>query len=210
MLYVSLPLCGQPPKQALRAHTGTLVGQQIWFLGGVDAQHCWRNAAHLDTESMEWTTVETGDDKLPPLRAHTTTLVGDKLYIFGGGDGPTYSNQVWLFDTISHRFSKPSISGRLPPPRRAHTTVFYRNFLVVFGGGNGQAALNDVWALDVSDPRRLSWQEWKTSGNIPHRKGYHTANLVGDKMFVFGGSDGHASFADVHILNLSMFPTIQS
>ncbi len=72
----------------------------------------------------------------------------------------------------------------------------------MFGGGNGQAALNDVWALDISDPTCLVWTEWVTSGDIPQKKGYHTANLVGNKMIVFGGSDGHASFADVHILNL--------
>jgi hypothetical protein len=112
---------------------------------------------------------------------------------------------VWSgADSVSHRFSKPVITAKhgLPPPRRAHTTVFYRNFLVVFGGGNGQAALNDVWALDVSDPSRLSWHEWKANGEVPPKKGYHSANLVGDKMIVFGGSDGHASFADVHVLNL--------
>ena len=74
---------------------------------------------------------------------------------------------------------------------------------MTFGGGNGQAALNDLWALDVSDPDRLSWHEWQTTGDIPQRKGYHTANLVKDKMIIFGGSDGHASFADIHILNLS-------
>ena len=90
----------------------------------------------------------------------------------------------------------------LPPPRRAHTTVAYKNYLVVFGGGNGQAALNDVWALDVSDHKQPSWNEWVTTGDKPQRKGYHTANLIGNKMVVFGGSDGHASFADVHVLNL--------
>lgn len=63
--------------------------------------------------------------------------------------------------------------------------------------------MNDVWALDVSDPNALTWTEWKTKGDIPQKKGYHTANLIGDKMVVFGGSDGHASFADVHVLNLS-------
>jgi hypothetical protein len=107
---------------------------------------------------------------------------------------------------VSHRFSKPEIATpktQLPPPRRAHTTVLYRNFLVIFGGGNGQTALNDIWALDISDPSRLTWEEWPTHGEAPARKGYHTANLVGDKMIVFGGSDGHASFADVHVLNLS-------
>lgn len=63
--------------------------------------------------------------------------------------------------------------------------------------------MNDIWALDISDPTRLTWQEWPTKGDVPQRKGYHTSNLVGDKMVVFGGSDGHASFADVHVLNLS-------
>lgn len=197
---------GRPPAQALRAHTGTLVGDRIWFLGGVDARSCWRGVASFDSESLQWSTVETHGEALPPLRAHTTTLVGEQLYIFGGGDGPTYSNDVWVFDTVTHRFSRPTIATppkSLPPPRRAHTTVLYRNFLVVFGGGNGQAALNDVWALDVSDPARLTWHEWRTHGDVPQKKGYHTANLVGDKMVVFGGSDGHASFADVHVLDLS-------
>lgn len=216
MYYTSIPFHTLKSQQSLRAHTGTLVGDRIWFIGGVNAKHCWREVAYYDTGSLEWNTVETGGEQLPPLRAHTTTLVGDKLYIFGGGDGPTYSNEVWMFDTgtyaicsrlmiVSYRFSQPTLTtpkSAWPPPRRAHTTVLYRNFLVVFGGGNGQAALNDVWALDVSDPDRLTWHEWQAKGTAPQKKGYHTANLVGDRMVVFGGSDGHASFADVHILNL--------
>lgn len=208
MYYSPVAAHGRPPGQALRAHTGTLVGDRIWFIGGVDARSCWRGVAHFDTESLQWTTIEPYGEALPPIRAHTTTLVGEQLYLFGGGDGPTYSNDVWAFDTVTHRWSRPTFSsprGQLPPPRRAHTTVLYRNYLVVFGGGNGQAALNDVWALDVSDSSRLSWQEWRTRGDVPHKKGYHTANLVGDKMIVYGGSDGHASFADVHVLDLSEF-----
>lgn len=196
---------GRPPAQCLRAHAGTLVGDKIWFVGGVDAHSCWRGVASFDTESLQWSTIQTTGEPIPALRAHTTTLVGETLYIFGGGDGPTYSNDVWTFNTVTHQFLHPLVAtprNALPPPRRAHTTALYNNFLVVFGGGNGQAALNDVWALDVSDPTRLTWHEWRTRGDVPQKKGYHTANLVGDKMIVFGGSDGHASFADVHVLNL--------
>ncbi|WVQ82627.1 hypothetical protein IAT38_004759 [Cryptococcus sp. DSM 104549] len=205
MYFSPVPGHGRPPNQALRAHTGTLVGERIWVIGGVDKQSCWRGVAWFDTETMMWSTIDTQGEKFPPLRAHTTTLVGNKLYIFGGGDGPSYSNEVWTLDTVTHRFARPVFkfsSMPIPPPRRAHTTVLYQNFLVVFGGGNGQAALNDVWALDISDHNNLSWQEWKTKGDVPQKKGYHTANLIGDKMVVFGGSDGHASFADVHVLNL--------
>ena len=113
---------------------------------------------------------------------------------------------------VTHRFSRPVIassSSALPPPRRAHTTTLYKHYLVIFGGGNGQAALNDIWALNVADPAHLTWEEWKTTGTRPQKKGYHTANLVGPKMVVFGGSDGHASFADVHILNLGKHRNIR-
>ncbi|WVO16085.1 hypothetical protein L204_103751 [Cryptococcus depauperatus] len=204
MYFSPMSFYGRPPNQALRAHTGTLVDDRIWVIGGVDKQSCWRGVAWFDTESYMWSTIETQGERFPPLRAHTTTLVGDKLFIFGGGDGPSYSNDVWILDTTTHRFSRPVFKSDmpLPPPRRAHTTVLYRQWLVVFGGGNGQAALNDVWALDISDPTNLSWEEWKTRGDIPQKKGYHTANLIGHKMIVFGGSDGHASFADVHVLDL--------
>jgi hypothetical protein len=81
--------------------------------------------------------------------------------------------------------------------------VLYSHYLVIFGGGNGQAALNDVWALDVGDPESLSWTRWEAKGDVPPSKGYHTANLVGSKMVIYGGSDGHASFSDVHVLDLS-------
>ncbi|WWC85441.1 uncharacterized protein L201_000304 [Kwoniella dendrophila CBS 6074] len=205
MYYSPVPFHGRPPNQALRAHSGTLVGERIWVIGGVDKSSCWRGVAWFDTESLLWSTIETRGEQFPPLRAHTTTLVGEKLFIFGGGDGPSYSNEVWILDTTTHRFSRPTIGTPktpIPPPRRAHTTVLYKHYLVIFGGGNGQAALNDVWALDVSDINNLSWHEWKTKGDIPQKKGYHTSNLVGDKMIVFGGSDGHASFADIHVLNL--------
>lgn len=99
-MYFSPVSCyGFPPNQALRAHTGTLVGERIWVIGGVDKQTCFRDVACFDTESFMWSILETQGERFPPLRAHTTTLVGDKLFIFGGGDGPSYSNDVWILDT---------------------------------------------------------------------------------------------------------------
>jgi hypothetical protein len=106
---------------------------------------------------------------------------------------------------VESKWVKPNIitpKNSWPLQRRAHTTVHYKDFLVVFGGGNGQAALNDVWALKISDPDELTWEEWKATGDVPVQKGYHTANLVGSKMLVYGGSDGNHSFSDIHVLDL--------
>lgn len=79
---------------------------------------------------------------------------------------------------------------------------------MICGGGNGHTALNDVWALNVSDPEHLTWEEWKATGDLPVCKGYHSANLVDHKMVIYGGSDGHKSFADVHVLDLGELPEL--
>ncbi|KAJ9123920.1 hypothetical protein QFC22_000711 [Naganishia vaughanmartiniae] len=206
-MYISqYPYQGHPPPKALRAHTGTLVGNCVYFIGGCDKYGCWPGVAVFNTETHMWRTLKTGGETaLPPLRAHTTTLVGKILYVFGGGDGPTYSNDVYAFDTFTHTWSKPRIAtppSERPLPRRAHTAVHYTHHLLIFGGGNGQAALNDVWVCDVRNPAELRWEEWRATGDLPVCKGYHTANLVGEKMVVYGGSDGVHSFANVHVLDI--------
>ncbi|KAI8393341.1 uncharacterized protein BYT42DRAFT_487417 [Radiomyces spectabilis] len=152
------------------------------------------------------------------------------LYVFGGGDGPNYFNDLYIlnigmyettkplsvaeaFETvfISHystisvdtlTWSKPPMEGTIPSPRRAHATCLWNDKIIVVGGGDGARALADVHALDISDPAHLRWTQLKPSGTPPIARGYHTSNLVKDKLIVYGGSDGHECFSDVHILDL--------
>ena len=116
----------------------------------------------------------------------------------------------------------------MPSPRRAHTACLYKNGIYVFGGGDGVRALNDIWRLDVSDPNKMSWKlispsipsssskgdstsGSKDSGTVgvgsagakaPRARGYHTANMVGSKLIVFGGSDGGECFNDVWVYDV--------
>ncbi|CAJ0748450.1 23216_t:CDS:2, partial [Entrophospora sp. SA101] len=138
----------------------------------------------------------------PPCRAHSSTLVDKKLFIFGGGDGSVYFNHLYIFDTDTLSWSKPETTGDIPLPRRAHTTAYYNNSIYVFGGGDGARALNDVHMLNVSDLNNLVWKKVEPSGRAPISRGYHTSNLVGSKLVVYGGSDGLECFSDVHILDL--------
>jgi len=48
----------------------------------------------------------------------------------------------------------------------------------------------------------FTWTQIQTTGKPPAPRGYHTSNLVGSKVIVFGGSDGHECFNDIHILDL--------
>lgn len=202
MYWSKVPVHGTVPKRSFRAHTTSLSDEVLWLFGGCDNKGCFRDLWCFDTETMCWSKPKVTGDIPPARRAHTATMFNKRLFVFAGGDGPNYFNDLYVFDTISLRWSKPEVFGAPPSPRRAHTCNYYEGQLVVFGGGNGIGALNDVHLLDVTDISRLEWKKMECSGKIPIGRGYHTTNLVDGKLIVIGGSDGHMSFNDIHILRL--------
>ncbi|CAG8444231.1 9235_t:CDS:2 [Ambispora gerdemannii] len=154
--------------------------------------------------TMYWCKPRVYGDPPPACRAHSSALVDKKLFIFGGGDGPIYFNDLYIFDTDSLTWSRPLTTGDVPSPRRAHTTAHYNNRIYVFGGGDGVRALNDVYVLNISDLNNLVWEKIEPLGTPPISRGYHTSNLVGNKLVVYGGSDGHECFKDIHVLDLEI------
>lgn len=56
--------------------------------------------------------------------------------------------------------------------------------------------------LNITDLNNLVWQKLEPKGRPPISRGYHTTNLVGSKLVVYGGSDGHECFSDVYVLDL--------
>ncbi|VBB71802.1 Putative protein of unknown function [Podospora comata] len=218
MYWSRAPTSGTP-HTALRAHTTTLVGSNVFVFGGCDSRACFNELYVLDADAFYWSTPHVVGDVPVPLRAMTCTAVGKKLVIFGGGDGPAYYNDVYVLDTVNYRWSKPKIMGsdqpgRVPSRRRAHTACLYKSGIYVFGGGDGERALNDIWRLDVSDFGKMSWKLVSgpspsssttsvTDREIrPKARGYHTANMVGSKLIIYGGSDGGECFNDVWVYDV--------
>ncbi|KAK4217611.1 Tip elongation aberrant protein 1 [Rhypophila decipiens] len=223
MYWSRAPVSGAP-HTALRAHTTTLVGSNVYVFGGCDSRACFNALYVLDADAFYWSAPHVVGDVPVPLRAMTCTAVGKKLVIFGGGDGPAYYNDVYVLDTVNFRWSKPRILGdKMPSKRRAHTACLYKNGIYVFGGGDGVRALNDIWRLDVSDMNKMSWKLVSgppSSGSSnrsdetmvpagagskelrPKARGYHTANMVGSKLIIYGGSDGGECFNDVWVYDV--------
>ncbi|KAK4049088.1 hypothetical protein OIO90_005558 [Microbotryomycetes sp. JL221] len=207
MYWSKTPVQGRIPK-GLRAHSATLVGNDVWCFGGCDARGtCFKDVWRFDCDTLTWTKPRVTGQIPPVTRAHTATMaLREYIFVFGGGDGPTYYNDVYIFDTVCLSWSKPFVRGRAPSKRRAHTSFVYHDKILVFGGGNGANALNDLHALDVSDLEDLCWASLSSYGDVPGARGYHTMNLVtgldGSKCVVFGGSDGSECFGDVFILDL--------
>ncbi|KAF4125098.1 Kelch motif [Geosmithia morbida] len=207
------------PVPCLRAHATAAIGSSIYVFGGCDARACFNDLYVLDADTFHWSRPHVVGEVPTPLRAMTCTAVGRRLVMFGGGDGPAYYNDVHVLDTANFRWTRPRIVGdRVPPKRRAHTACLYRSGIYVFGGGDGVRALNDVWRLDVSDMTKMSWKLVSAPDTPaaaaaavgtpasrrlkPRARGYHTANMVGSKLIIYGGSDGAECFDDVWVYDV--------
>ncbi|RCH99934.1 hypothetical protein CU097_015129 [Rhizopus azygosporus] len=203
---------GKGPSRPLRAHTANLIGDRLFVFGGCDTSSCFNTLYILDMGRYKAMLLDMIIYGPPPCRAHSCTVVekdlgygkkSHQLYFFGGGNGPDYFQDVYVLDAETLTWSKPDIDPQSrPSKRRAHTSCLWENKLVIIGGGDGARALDDVYMLDISKQGQLRWEKLETTGRCPPARGYHTSNLVKDKLVVFGGSDGHDCFEDIHVLDL--------
>ena len=69
-----------------------------------------------------------------------------------------------------------------------------------FGGSDGSHRYNDTWSLNVLT---REWTELQCTGSIPSPRSGHAAVLVGDVMYVYGGSVVGTYLGDLIALKLS-------
>ncbi|XP_029457371.1 host cell factor 2 isoform X2 [Rhinatrema bivittatum] len=137
-----------------------------------------------------------------PRLGHSFTLHGNKCYLFGGlanesedsnNNVPRYLNDFYELDLRPGSgvvgWNIPATKGTLPSPRESHTAVVYckkdsgKPKLYVFGGMCGRR-LGDFWELDIET---MSWSRPETKGMSPLPRSLHTANVIGNKMYILGG-----------------------
>eukprot|EP00961_Rhodomonas_salina_P015466 207669-Rhodomonas_salina.5 len=146
-----------------------------------------------------------------PRSGHTLTVVGRRGIMFGGlaedNNEVVMMNDVYALDLGGNdpSWSALSCEGKVPEGRWRHTaTILGEAAVMIFGGiGAHNKRYNDCWVLDVSGDTPV-WVEQATSGNRPCPRAHHSATMVEDHLYVFGGYGGHgqrrAFYNDVHLL----------
>ena len=97
-------------------------------------------------------------------------------------------------------------NGMVPPPRWRHTaSAITENQMLVWGGIGEKTRHNDTFILSLEDETAF-WQDVKPEGMPPSPRSYHTATVIGQRIWFFGGYGGHGQrrqfFEDVHVLDL--------
>ncbi|KAL8008331.1 putative AAA+ ATPase domain, dynein heavy chain region D6 P-loop domain, immunoglobulin-like protein [Plasmopara halstedii] len=138
------------------------------------------------------------------------------IYMFGGCDhksppGPT--NDFYRLDVTNgytwSRVTSMQSGDEIPVPRWRHSAILFKKDILIFGGFAAEKRLNDLWIFDTEQKiweQKYAQSFWE---GLPQCRGAHSATLVGDKMYVFGGYGGNGfgrtDFNDLHVLDLHSF-----
>ncbi|KAJ0680400.1 putative transcription factor WD40-like family [Helianthus annuus] len=101
------------------------------------------------------------------------------------------------------RWEKLDIHNGGPGKRWGHTCNAVRGgqLLYIFGGyGEDNTQTNKVHVYDTTT---RTWSEPDMQGTLPVPRDSHSCTTIGDKLFVFGGTDGNKPLNDLHILETS-------
>lgn len=183
-------------------------GTRMFIFGGMIEYGKYSNELYeLQATKWEWRKMqpEAPDNDAPPCPrlGHSFTLVGERILLFGGlanesddpkNNIPKYLNDLYILETRgahSHngKWIVPKTYGESPPPRESHTGVSFtckttgKLYLLIYGGMSG-CRLGDLWLLDIDT---MSWSKPCTRGRAPLPRSLHSATMVNNKMYVFGG-----------------------
>uniref|UniRef100_A0A8C1YJ72 Kelch domain containing 3 n=1 Tax=Cyprinus carpio TaxID=7962 RepID=A0A8C1YJ72_CYPCA len=181
-------------------HAAVAVGHKVYSFGGYCSGEDYETLRQIDvhvfnTVSLRWT-------KLPPVRTggreharevpymrygHTAVLVDETVLIWGGrNDTEGACNVLYAFDVCQHRWFTPKISGTVPGARDGHSACVLGKAMYIFGGYEQLADCfsNEIHKLDTSS---MCWSLVSARGTPARWRDFHSATIIGTKMFVFGG-----------------------
>ncbi|KAF2071955.1 hypothetical protein CYY_006730 [Polysphondylium violaceum] len=209
LTWTTATVSGNPPRSRTN-HAAAAVGSKLYVYGGINRDGRWElqdldEFFVFDTTDLSWREVKaTGD--VPTARCgHRLVSIGKKLYMFGGGAGDSWReryNDIHIFDTETNVWRRIES----PQPNVVHVCTFSSvfvmgSFIGVFGGQHlirGKVT-KKLYFFDVISE---TWSKQEFSGNSPNPRDMASANVLNNRVYVFGGYDGRA-MDDMNVFDLS-------
>lgn len=182
-----------PPP--LRAMTTTAVGKKLVIFGGGDGPTYYNDVYIFDTTTNRYTKPAITGEQPSKRRAHTACFYRNGIYIFGGGDGERALDDVWRLDVSD--FNKLFWKCVCPPSSGPGSTTARLPANTSTTSLSARIRKNGPTATNSPNPDQLPAPQQR-----PTARGYHTANMVGAKLIVYGGSDGQECFRDVWVFDV--------
>jgi hypothetical protein len=130
----------------------------------------------------------------PPegLANHAGDLVENEYYLFGGENMYNQAtNNLYILDIENERWEKKQFSEADIPAMIGHTANYYSaaKSLIVFGGFHKGIYSNSIYTYNNG-----KWVKIEIHDKAPRGRIFHTATLVGDSLYIYGGETAEGSF----------------
>ncbi|KAH7914794.1 hypothetical protein BJ138DRAFT_1143277 [Hygrophoropsis aurantiaca] len=206
---VAPPTSPSPPPFPRYGHalpaTATSNGD-LYLFGGLVRETARNDLYVFSTRDLSATLVQTAGEIPSPRVGHASALVSSVLIVWGGDtktdpqSKPTdkQDDGLYLLNLVSREWTRVNTYGPSPAGRYGHAVTMIGTKFFVFGGQVDGEFLNDLWAFDLSSLRtQAAWELCEPAGSEKpaHRTG-HAVVACGDRLIVFGGTDGQYHYND--------------
>lgn len=197
------------------AHGAAVYDNKLWIFAGYDGNarlnDMW-TISLLPGDFKAWEEVVQVGERPPTCCNFPVTVARESMFVFSGQSGARTTNSLFQFHFKERRWTRIStehiLRGAPPPPARryGHTMVSFDRHLYVFGGAADSALSNDLHCYD------LDTQTWNvllpsTDSEVPPGRLFHAAAVIGDAMFIFGGTiDNNIRSAEMYRFQFSSYP----
>ncbi|XP_078658034.1 kelch-like protein 36 [Branchiostoma floridae x Branchiostoma belcheri] len=164
-------------------HSIVATGGFLYVAGGMDrpdpkCRSARKEVHRYDPRSQAWLQVGSMIDR----RAYFyLAAVDGALYAVGGREARQAHKSVESYDFATNRWTYHSY---LPAPLYGHTCTVHKGLLYISGGMKGKHTINEFLCMDPS----AETAHWTLKPPMGSPRAYHAMASVGNKIYVFGGS----------------------
>ncbi|XP_014247262.1 leucine-zipper-like transcriptional regulator 1 [Cimex lectularius] len=200
---------------ARSAHGAAVYDNKLWIFSGYDGNarlnDMW-TISLLPGDSRTWEEVKQAGDCPPTCCNFPVAVARESMFVFSGQSGAKITNSLFQFNFVKKCWTRIStehiLRGAPPPPTRryGHTMVAYDRHLYVFGGAADSTLPNDLHCYDL-DTQTWSVVVLAQDSNVPCGRLFHAAAVVGDAMYIFGGTiDNNVRSGEMYRFQFSSYP----
>jgi hypothetical protein len=202
---------GAPPSSRF-GHTAMLdpVRSRMVMFAGLDGGGYVNDVWSMSLSgNVAWSAIAASGTAPSPRYSHSSIYdpLRDRMIVYGGAGSGGYPGDVWALSFAPPAWSSIAAAGP-PVPRIGHSAIYEPagDRMIVFGGYDGVTTRNDVWELTLGPTP--TWTQLSPIGSPPPTRYLHSAvyDTTGDRMIVFGGSDGASPLSDTWALSLGATP----
>eukprot|EP00756_Hemistasia_phaeocysticola_P061788 Hpha_TRINITY_DN5195_c0_g1::TRINITY_DN5195_c0_g1_i1::g.192934::m.192934/K10455/KLHL18; kelch-like protein 18 len=177
-----------------RYHCGTaLVDRKVYVVGGRNASQRLCSAEVYDPVRNEW-------KELPPMRsvrsAPACAVYKGELYVFGGFDGEAEFHTVERFSPHLNQWAAADTLKPMPHEACELGAASLGDKVYVIGGTQSRHSPEEK-VLDIVQEYDPHTNEWTVLPQMQTKRMCPAAVAFQGKLWVIGGSDGHAALSSV-------------